>query len=109
MAEKTPDGSQADNKLMIESHYRGHATRFVAGVWVYADTGEIVTDNRRCGNCHMENREDGHDACLGKLAGVMNACCGHGETERAYIQFWNQYCIRGERALHIGALGGWQL
>lgn len=29
-----------------------------------------------------------YDACLGKLPGnIMNACCGHGRDEQAYIQF----------------------
>ena len=31
----------------------------------------------------------------------MNACCGHGDIEEAYIQFWDGSCIRGEDAKTI--------
>jgi hypothetical protein len=33
----------------------------------------------------MKRTENGHDPCIGELSGVMNACCGHGETDMAYI------------------------
>jgi hypothetical protein len=29
----------------------------------------------------------------------MNACCGHGHTAAAYVQFANNRCIRGEEAV----------
>lgn len=29
----------------------------------------------------------------------MNACCGHGENEAAYVQFWNKERLAGEEAL----------
>ena len=29
----------------------------------------------------------------------MNACCGYGETNVAYVQFWSGKCIRGKKAL----------
>jgi hypothetical protein len=35
----------------------------------------------------------GPDPCLGKLPGVVAACCGHGEDE-GYIWFENGLCIR---------------
>ena len=58
------------------------------GVWVYSDTGQRVAENpeRPCGHCGLPNRPDGHDACLGELPGVMNACCGHGDQRDAYVQ-----------------------
>ncbi|UZV41106.1 hypothetical protein vBVpaMR16F_40 [Vibrio phage vB_VpaM_R16F] len=31
----------------------------------------------------------------------MNACCGHGDIEVAYIQFWDSKCIRGQEAMEI--------
>lgn len=36
------------------------------------------------------------DPCLGYLPGVRNACCGHGVSGAAYIQFDNGIIIRGE-------------
>lgn len=56
--------------------------------WFYAD-GQPVRDNpnRPCGYCGLPNTAEGHDGCLGTLPGVMNACCGHGSDNEAYIQF----------------------
>lgn len=52
----------------------------------------------RCSMCgHPPTAED-HDACLGTLPGVMNACCGHGVTQDAYVQFLDGETIRGESA-----------
>ena len=58
--------------------------------WIYADTGQGVSKNpnRQCGHCDLPNRKDGHDACLGVLPGVMNACCGHGDVLTSYVQCW---------------------
>lgn len=53
---------------------------------------------RSCGYCGKENIVKGHeeyDRCLGILPGVMNACCGHGNSKQAYIQFENGVTIRG--------------
>lgn len=35
----------------------------------------------------MPDRADGHDACLGEIPGAVNACCGHGYIDVAYIQY----------------------
>lgn len=40
-----------------------------------------------CLYCEKHRTPEGHDACVGTLKNVMNACCGHGENEMAYIQF----------------------
>ncbi len=46
--------------------------------------------NQRCGYCGLAKTPEGHDGCLGTLPGdVMNACCGHGRPNEAYIQFWD--------------------
>lgn len=68
--------------------WRGHAIEERGGKWVYADTGTAVAEEpaRPCGSCGLPNRTDGHDACLGELPGVMNACCGHGQVSDAYVQ-----------------------
>lgn len=40
-----------------------------------------------CLHCKKHRTPEGHDGCIGTLKNVMNACCGHGETKHAYIQF----------------------
>ena len=60
-----------------------------------------------CLHCKKHNTPEGHDGCIGTLIGVMNACCGHGETSSAYVQFNhkdyikepNKIRINGENAL----------
>ncbi len=41
----------------------------------------------RCAACGQLPTPEGHDACLGTLPGVWNACCGHGDPSEAYVQF----------------------
>lgn len=67
--------------------WRGHPIAETDDGWVYTDTGAPVAaePDRRCGHCGLPNRADGHDACLGEIPGVMNACCGHGGPG-AYVQ-----------------------
>lgn len=55
----------------------------------------------KCSHCNIKRTKEGHDGCLGTVIGVMNACCGHGKTQEAYVQFFDQYCIRGEDALKV--------
>ena len=63
--------------------------------WVYSDTKEPTIDhNRPCGRCG-KTRVGEHDACIANLPGVMNACCGHGDRQLAYIQFKNGVTISG--------------
>lgn len=38
--------------------------------------------------------KEGYDACLGRLPGVVAACCGHG-VDDGYILFENGVNIRG--------------
>lgn len=43
-----------------------------------------------CIKCKKGPSPEGHDGCLGTLQGpIMNACCGHGMDEMAYIQYWD--------------------
>jgi hypothetical protein len=43
---------------------------------------------RQCGHCGLRAGANEHDPCISELPGeVMNACCGHGRTEEAYIQY----------------------
>ncbi len=53
-----------------------------------------------CGKCGKGPTEEGHDGCLGTLSGpIMNACCGHGNDNQAYIQFWGGKRIAGPDAV----------
>lgn len=52
-----------------------------------------------CENCHLPGRSDGADQCIGWLPGpIMNACCGHGDTGMAYVQFAPWLRIAGRTA-----------
>ena len=65
-----------------------------------------------CGACKMPWRADGVDPCMGRLPGVVNACCGHGEPAQAYIEFENGVSVAGivqinhPRALYQEPLSG---
>ncbi len=86
---------------MITSNLRGHQIEFVNGEWIYSDTKELTVTThgtRPCGYCGKGYTKEGHDACLGTLPNVMNACCGHGNIHEAYIQFWDGNIIRGIEA-----------
>ena len=81
--------------------WKGWPIEFDGEVWRYSDTGRPVPENphRHCGECNLPNREDEHDACLGHLPGVMNACCGHGVEAEAYVQFPDLTDVREGEAL----------
>lgn len=93
--------------------YHGHEVILVSrGVgerkhWVFTDTLEPCKGDGRdwCGKCGQkfitENHES-YDPCIKQLPGVMNACCGHGVTKDAYVQFWALNNLRfGGRAAII--------
>lgn len=82
---------------MARERWRGHEIIENDGMWTYADNLVLVSDqpDRKCGCCGEDNREDKCDPCLGKLPGVMNACCGHGDKANSYIQFDNGVIVRG--------------
>lgn len=48
------------------------------------------TGKEYCTHCNKSRTPEGHDGCIGTLKNVMNACCGHGETNMAYVQFDNE-------------------
>ena len=48
-----------------------------------------IGNERLCGHCGKHNTKEGHDGCLGVIPDAMNACCGHGEINDAYIQ-WSE-------------------
>lgn len=84
------------------SKLRGHNIIFVDGKWLYQDTRAPTAGNERdCGYCGKANTKEGHDCCLGTLPNVMNACCGHGNIEEAYIQYSDGAIVGGEKAINI--------
>lgn len=82
----------------MTDQYRGHK---IEKVYVYKDTQEQIRNNvsRPCGYCGRANTKEGHDGCLDTLPDVMNACCGHGEDNTAYVQFNNGFAIYGSQAV----------
>lgn len=89
---------------MAISFLRGHRIHAIDGEWFYSDTNEPTVGNPRgCGYCGRPNIKNDHDACIGELPGVMNACCGHGEIAEAYVQFNAGGIISGNEAVfYIG-------
>ena len=85
---------------MIQSKLRGHPIVYVNREWLYVDTMTPTVGNERsCGHCGKNNTNEGHDGCVGILPAVMNACCGHGESGEAYIQYLDGSDIRGQAAV----------
>lgn len=82
--------------------HRGHKVGLKGKEWVYSDTKEPVAGNvRPCGHCGLKNTPEGHDGCLGTLPAVMNACCGHGNQNEAYVQFHDHTRIGSQDAQTI--------
>lgn len=53
-----------------------------------------------CVKCGKGPTVEGHDGCLGTLPGdIMNACCGHGNDDQAYIQYWGGEIVTGYEAV----------
>jgi hypothetical protein len=90
---------------------RGHPIEHNGKEWVFSDTKESTVETwqtRPCGHCGAHNTKEGHDGCLGTLPGVINACCGHGAIEEAYIQFESGRIDRGLEAVKKQcAIKGW--
>jgi hypothetical protein len=89
---------------MAKSYLRGHEIEFLEGKWVYSDTKESTVEThkeRPCGHCNLYSTEEGHDSCLGTLIGLMNACCGHGQSKDAYVQFIDSTTVYKEDAVII--------
>ena len=54
-----------------------------------------------CVKCKKGPTKEGHDGCIGTLPDkwIMNACCGHGLYDLAYVQFWNKPKLMGQNAI----------
>lgn len=83
--------------------HRGHAIEFDQpnDVWRYSADGVAVPDDaeRDCGHCGKSSTSEGHDGCLGTMPGVVNACCGHGRDDEAYVVTDTGNDVRGEAAM----------
>lgn len=87
----------------MTEHHRGNPIHEEKGIYVYTDTKQPVRDNpnRSCGHCGKGNTPEGHDGCIGILPYVMNACCGHGDVNDAYVQFKDGSTTNGKHALNV--------
>jgi len=87
--------------LTVSATWHGHKIYRAGECWFYSDNGDDVSDfpDRACGHCNKSPSPEGHDGCLGVLAGVRNACCGHGTESEAYVQFDDNTDMRGARAV----------
>ena len=97
--------------MKCRDKFRGHEIELLNGEWIYSDTREPTVNNERpCGRCGLVNSPEGYDGCI-RLPEVlvMNACCGHGEENEAYIQYWNGSYIRGRVAIYEIAFRSKQL
>lgn len=86
---------------------RGHDIEKINDEWCYSDDTTLTVTNwktRPCGYCNKHNTLEGHDGCLGTLPNVMNACCGHGVSGEAYIQFDEGKIMRGIEAIQTQQL-----
>lgn len=89
---------------MSKSHFRGYEIYEKEGAFYYADNDEptsISWESRPCGHCGMHNTSEGHDGCLGTILHALNACCGHGNTREAYVQFDGGITLYGTDCMTI--------
>ena len=98
--ERNRDAEQTEGrkneKNLNQNKHRGHNIIVVNHIYYYVDTGQNVADNpdRECGHCGKSNTIEGYDGCIGKIDGVMNACCGHGSKKESYIQYKVDACLK---------------
>lgn len=87
---------------MTGDKLRGHPIYYENDAWFYSDTKTQTSNSPRdCGYCGKSNTKEGYDGCLGIIHNAMNACCGHGNPEEAYIQRLDESIIRGERVMKL--------
>jgi hypothetical protein len=81
--------------------HRGHPIQYIDGKWEFVEGPQRgkYGKERTCTKCHAIS--DTHDSCLGHLANVRVACCGHGATKDAYIAFEDGRVLRGRQAVEL--------
>jgi len=84
----------------VQNSLHGHPIFLQDEQWLYEDTKTpTIGSSRACGHCGKMSTKEGHDGCLGTLPDVMNACCGHGVANDAYIQFSHGRAVHGKEAV----------
>lgn len=73
-------------------------SKFTPDKWFWADSLKPVKEGieRPCARCGRLPTKDGHDACLGAIPGVTNACCGHGVMDPYAQSIGGGVCTRTE-------------
>ena len=56
---------------MVKAYSRGHEIYFDGKDWRYSDNNAINDDSRPCKKCGRMPTNEGYDACLGYLDGVL--------------------------------------
>jgi len=89
-------------------YIRGRPVRWdaAARIWRWADDGTPAEgwggDPRPCPCCRGLPEPGGVDPCLGRIAGLIGACCGHG-VHRGYAQYsGTPYPPGYKRGAHVG-------
>ncbi len=85
---------------MVTSSDRGNEIYFneQLRVWCYTNTTTVVEFKSKCPKCGVLHDSEFVDKCLGRLIGLMNACCGHGDIDKCYVQFLDGSMVVGEDA-----------
>ena len=84
--------------MTANSQLRGHPIYWDGHLWRYCDDHEPTESSwhdRPCARCGQMETPEGHDPCIANLPGVINACCGHGNPDEAYVMFEDGRCMRG--------------
>ena len=84
------------------SKLRGNEIEYKNDEWIYSKSKESTVETweeKPCGICGKKFTKDGRDPCIGTLPNVINACCGHGNIEEAYVQFSLDDMISGNEAI----------
>jgi hypothetical protein len=93
-----------EERVGVKSKFFGHDIHIYNDIWVFSDTlepTETTHHSRPCGHCGFIRGEDDHDPCIKSLPYVLNACCGHGDQESAYVMLQDRECYYGEDALRL--------
>lgn len=88
---------------MIRGKWRGYSMYYDTQDWRFVDDDSLVSlgESRPCGRCGEYATKAGHDPCIANLPSVMNACCGHGSTREAYVQFVDGRLLQGPDAIEF--------
>lgn len=74
---------------MITCNIRGHIYTFTNGEWVNPEFGVYSDEESLPKFCAFCSRKytNGQDPCIKNLQGVVSGCCGHGDSNSAFLHF----------------------